>query len=230
MRKRELIAVCSVLLISTITSVIAYARITEIERPQFTLFETLLTTGDNKFIISSHEKCVGKILINIEKERATTAHLVSVFHAKIQKKEIDVNLKGKFYFNPLGQMTDSSVSIESLNLSLSAETIEINPIKAKVKINALGKDYVLDREILGPLLISEYEPSKIRIEYNQFEKEKISLLEGPTTLIKNEFDLNIVAVNDLSQCNKSNNTRLDLDRVLPFIKKLSNQNNLEVEL
>ncbi len=220
MKKSSFLFTIFILVTSLISSVLAYARIVEIERPRFTFLENFLAIGDHKFLITSHDQCVGEFVVQVKKEQAAAIKSTGVVRTKINNKPIDTKLDGEFYFNPLGQMTDALIKLNSLNLDLVITTKEINPIKTKVILNAFGKKHEIETQISGPILANEYTPGHLRIEYNQRSAFNALQIESPTSFIKNEYDLDIKP-NELSASCPTKAARINLDKIIPAIQTIS---------
>ncbi len=215
MPSRGIILAAIIFLASVSATVFAYARILEIERPAFVFLDDYLSVGRREFLFKSEGSCIGSISVDIWREKATTIKTTGVLRATLNSKNIDIKIESQSYFNPLGQMTDSTTRLTGPNFMASAITKEIHPIKVTLALNAAGKDLSLNKELPGPIQVAESTPGKLHLEYSQVAPVQPIAFNGPVEFVKSEYNLAIEPASDSNTCNSSG--RIDLSRM---IKKL----------
>ena len=210
------------LLVSLSLTVLAYARIVEIEKPKFTYFEDYLELGEKNFSILSHDKCIGEINIHTHKERATFVNIFASLRSSYQDKPINTTIKSQFYFNPLGQLSESTLNITTSNLELHAQSNSINPIGFLVDIKGIGTEKTFNFDFDGPLLIQEYEPGKMRIEYSHQLQISNPVFDGPITYLKSQNGLEILEGKVEQVCQQKESVeQLPLDSIIKSLSKFS---------
>lgn len=212
MPSRGILLAAIIFLVSASATVFAYARIIEIEQPVFVFLSDYLSVGKREFIFKAEGACIGSVTVDIWREKATTIKTSGILRANLNSKEIDVKIESQSYFNPLGQMTDSSAQLSGPNFKASAITKEIHPIKVTLALNAAGKDLSFSKELPGPVQVGEFSPGKLHLEYRQAAPVQPIALDGPVSFVKSEYNLSIEPADEAKPCNK--NSRIDLSRLV----------------
>jgi hypothetical protein len=188
------------LLSSGSATLLAYARIIEIESPKFTLENDLLSIGEHNFLIKAKDRCIGNIMLSFWHDKATIFRAQGVISTQIHKNAIDVHIDGNAYFNPLGQMTESSFSLTSDSFKGSLTTASIHPIQATLKASLNENTKEITKEIPGPLLISKTQTGKLQLNYNQELPVQSLAIQAPAIFLKSELNLKIEPTNNNAGC------------------------------
>ena len=226
MRFSNILIATVCLLVSGSITALSYARILEIERPHHTFLQGYLNQGIQNFIMSADDECIGEMHIDLHHEKATQVKATGYLKAKLNSTPIDVAIDSQEYFNPLGQMTDSATSLKSSLFKVSAVTTGIHPLKANLIFEASEKKLNFNREVPGPLVISEYSPLKFQLEYFQALPLQPIAVQGPTALLSGEYNLSIKRKPPGFVCDPHH--RLDLSKVIDRIESMIGQKNKSV--
>lgn len=212
----------------------SYIEIVKIEKPTSTYLEDHLRIGQHSYDIISNDKCIGSTTVRLDHNKATFLKSKGELRAEVNKIPIDVEISIDSYFNPLGQLSESIVKVEGNNILFTLATREINPILIQFATAKTGKDYNFNTKVSGPVSIYEFEPGKMRIEYEGAAKLNSKQLTSPLDFIKNSYKLDVVPQSEESICTTGSKDRIDLSGILQLaqnfsLKKGANLPNLQLE-
>lgn len=209
-------------LTGSVVTVLAYAQIIKIEAPQHSFEADFLTVGDHHFLIKAGQNCVGKISMNIWQQKATGIRVSGVVNATANGADIDAHISGEAYFNPLGQMSESSFNLIGEGFKGTISTSSIQPIALNLSFKANNIEKTFSKEIPGPLLIAETSPGKLELQYNQAMPMQPITLHAPAAFLRSELKLSVES-SDKNGC--PNPSRMDLSKLLTKINSLKISNN-----
>jgi hypothetical protein len=152
-------------------------------------------------------------------DKATIFRAQGVISTQIHTNQIDVHIDGNAYFNPLGQMTESSFSLTSESFKGSLTTSSIHPIQATLKASINEKAKEITKEIPGPLVISEAQPGKLQLQYNQELPIQSLAIQAPAIFLKSELNLKIEPTNQTTGCTVKD--RIDLTKLVSKVGALN---------
>jgi hypothetical protein len=189
----------------------------KLEAPKHLFEADFLTVGDHYYSIKAGQECVGKISINVWQQKAAGIRLTGIVKATVNGAPIDAHISGEAYFNPLGQLSESSFNLIGEGFKGTVATSAIQPIALNLSFKANDIEKSFSKEIPGPLLIEEKSPGKLQLQYNQAMPVQPITLQAPAAFLRTELKLS-VEPSDKKGC--SNPSRLDLSKLLTKIKSL----------
>lgn len=209
-------------MIGTAVTVLSYAQIVKLEAPKHSFEADFLTVGDHHYLIKSDQSCIGKISINVWQQKATGIRVTGIVKAEANGAPIDAHISGEAYFNPLGQMSESSFNLTGEGFKGTVSTSAIQPISLNLSFKAHDIEKSFSKEIPGPLLIEEKSPGKLQLQYNQAMPVQPLTLQAPAAFLRKELKLSIESSDKLG-CIEP--TRIDLSKLLKKINSLNISNS-----
>ncbi|MBX7144550.1 MAG: hypothetical protein K1X79_08885 [Oligoflexia bacterium] len=190
-RHRDIALAITLLIVSLSSSVLAYAGILRIERPEF-VFLSGLSLGEQSANIRQSEKCIGSLKTTIAHDSTYQLHASGDLRGSYGGKVANAAIAVHGFFNPLGQLSDATITLTGPESKIEIYARETNPIKIRIQVNVRNHVFEQKLDIPGPLVIKKSGPH-FQLEYAHLPSSQHSLLRTISSALPSEVSFHILA-------------------------------------
>jgi hypothetical protein len=204
--------------ISGVAVWLSYSTIVEQERPQSYLAQNLID-GSQKFYALSRDGCIGKFETNLQ-ELDQIIQIISIgqLRASYRNNNVDVALRGDFYFNPLGQLQEGGFKVTTDTVTIEASLQDINPIQMKLRAQVAGQEFTRELSLPGPVVVKKSSDGTFHVEQNFPDPSQTSVGVLTASILK-PLALQVGATPEIvGQCGNGSEGRLNLTALVEATK------------
>lgn len=151
---------------SSLSCLFAYNNILESENAA-NILSNSLKFGSSNYQVKQNDACIGEINTQLKKDKDYYLESKISLNLSFREQPLDSHININATFNPLGQMLNSSINIDSPILCLALSSNQINPIlynlavrsgfnlECDKKAGITDKVYKTSGSLVGPVTIKE---------------------------------------------------------------------------
>lgn len=217
--KVDILVALFVLVSCASLSVVCYARLQQIERPEEIPFRDI-SEGESRYYAVNRGSCVGLFDVVATHETLYQINVKGKLRILLPGKEHVASIEVISSFNPLGQLFHSRARIYSPDYSLELTAENINPLNLSVSAKTGTHSYFREFSLPGPVLISRNpKDSSFRIDYFYLEALETSQLIGFSQSLRDNLSVRVILEESaVSKCTTESLRPLDLTQPINALR------------
>jgi hypothetical protein len=206
----EAMVTASLIILGGLLSAYSFTTLLKQESPEYVLLSGL-RTGQQFLTLQHASGCAGELKTNLEEERGFVLQIEGPSVFSFARKQIVAHAKIGAYFNPLGQLIEGNLTVESVGVRLKLKATGITPLKINILAELPNRSVSRSLELPTPLTITQ-RSGFFQIEYPSTTLSNNSLLStfGQNIRSSAPFEINTVLASD-SKCQEPQRNPIALD-------------------
>lgn len=184
-----------ILLVSSLSTYLAYANILRIEQPEHLLLNSI-TPGKHIYRVFQEGRCVGEFKTEVGHDIDYYIATRGALRTLYGKESSRATFSSTVFFNPLGQLFEGKFEARFMQSTISAQSKGTNPLKVELHTEIAGRIYDHSFELPGPIMLEKTASDQYQVQYPQLGKINTSYFTPSLGALYQKLGLNIVRSNE----------------------------------
>ena len=172
--------------------------------------------GTQRYAVIQRDRCVGEVSSYAARGKLYELRINSEIMASLASQRETAVFSAIAFFNPIGQLIQSSFKFNLGSVKASLRTSEVNPLRVSVSVTSNGMHYKRELSMPGPvLLVDDAQKRALRIEYPHLENLGTTRLAEMQLKLFDSLEMTLFpAAEFAAKCGRNERRDLDLAPLL----------------